>query len=276
MGIKANLVAGLPVIMLTATAGLAVDCHTHRATMAQTNAPQPNQNARLAERHAMVTRQVEARGVTDSRVLSALRAVPRHVFVPAQLQSEAYADTPLPIGYNQTISQPFIVGYMTEALQLTENARVLEVGTGSGYQAAVLAEVADTVFTIEIIAELAERASSVLTNLGYRNVDVRSGDGYHGWAEEGPFDGILVAAAPDHVPPALIEQLAIGGRLVIPVGSDGRGTQAMTIVTRTSQSHTVETTFPVRFVPMTGRARGTKDTQEERDPPVERLSSSPH
>ena len=237
-------------------------------------APQDN-GTRVAERHTMVARQVEARGVVDPRVLRALRTVPRHVFVPARLQSDAYMDTPLPIGYDQTISQPYIVGYMTEALQLPEDARVLEVGTGSGYQAAVLAEVADTVFTIEIISELATRADSALTSLGYRNIHVRSGDGYHGWAEEGPFDGILVAAAPDHVPPALIEQLAIGGRLVIPVGPDGSGTQSMTIVTRTSQSHSVESTFAVRFVPMTGQASRADDTPGEATAPVEPTPGAP-
>lgn len=203
----------------------------------------------------MVERQIAARGVVDPRVLDAMRAVPRHRFVPPSLASRAYDDAPLPIGHDQTISQPYIVAYMTEALGLPENARVLEIGTGSGYQAAVLAEVSDEVFTVEIVPELAERSTELLAELGYDNVRVRHGDGYRGWPDEAPFDGILVAAAPDHVPPALIDQLAIGARLVIPVGEN---TQAITIVTKTSDGSSMETTIPVRFVPMTGEAEGRR------------------
>lgn len=206
---------------------------------------------RAAEREHMVDMQIRARGVRDARVLEAMRAVPRHRFVPPALQDQAYADTPLPIGLEQTISQPYIVAYMTEALRLPPGAAVLEIGTGSGYQAAVLAEVAREVYSIEIVPELAERSAQVLAELGYDNVHLRTGDGYQGWPEAAPFDGIIVTAAPDHVPPALVDQLAVGARLVIPVG---RFSQDMRIVTRTADGSVSETTIPVRFVPMTGEA----------------------
>jgi protein-L-isoaspartate(D-aspartate) O-methyltransferase len=202
----------------------------------------------------MVARQIRARGVNNPNVVDAMIAVPRHRFVPndAALQDQAYADTPLPIGHGQTISQPYIVAHMTEALQLPADAKVLEVGTGSGYQAAVLAEVAHDVYTIEIVPELATTSRDLLRDLGYDNVNVRQGDGYRGWLDEAPFDGIIVTAAPDHVPPALVEQLAEGARLVIPVGEDF---QSMTIVTKAAGGSTVEVTLPVRFVPMTGEAQ---------------------
>ena len=202
----------------------------------------------------MVERQLVPRRISDPRVLDAMRAVPRHVFVPTVLAASAYADTPLPIGMRQTISQPYIVAYMTEAAAIRPGARVLEIGTGSGYQAAVAAEIAGRVFTIEIVPELAAVARARLAALGYDNVEVRAGDGYRGWPEEAPFDAILVTAAPDHVPPALVEQLAEGARLVIPVGPDG-ALQAMTIVTRGAGGAVTEETFPVRFVPMTGEAQ---------------------
>jgi protein-L-isoaspartate(D-aspartate) O-methyltransferase len=217
------------------------------------------QDASSAEqkRRLMVERQIAARGVVDPRVLGAMRAVPRDRFVSASLASQAYDDTPLPIGHDQTISQPYIVAYMTEALGLPDDARVLEIGTGSGYQAAVLAEISDEAFTIEIVPALAERSTALLDELGYDNVRVRQGDGYRGWPDEAPFDGILATAAPDHVPPALVEQLAVGARLVIPVGQQA---QAMTVVTKTSDGSTIETTIPVRFVPMTGEAREGRST----------------
>jgi protein-L-isoaspartate(D-aspartate) O-methyltransferase len=207
---------------------------------------------RAAERTRMVERQVQARDIADPRVLTAMRSVPRHRFVPDRLQNEAYADSPLPIDRGQTISQPYIVAYMTEALALPEDARVLEVGTGSGYQAAVLAEIADEVFTIEIIPELADRSRKLLSELGYENVRVRNGDGYQGWPTRAPFDGIIVTAAPDHIPQPLIDQLAVGARLVIPVGERS---QMMTIVTKNPDGSTVDVTLPVRFVPMTGEAQ---------------------
>lgn len=204
------------------------------------------------ERQLMIDRQIRGRSVKDPRVIAAMRAVPRHRFVPSQLQKDAYADTPLPIGFDQTISQPYIVAYMTEALQLPSDATVLEVGTGSGYQAAVLAELAANVYSIEIVPELAERSKRILTELSYDNVHVRLGDGYDGWPDAAPFDGIIVTAAPDHVPPALITQLAVGARLVIPVG---RLVQEIRVVTKTTDGSISETTIPVRFVPMTGEAQ---------------------
>ena len=206
---------------------------------------------RSSERERMVDMQIRARGVRDARVLEAMRTVPRHRFVPPALQDQAYADTPLPIGSEQTISQPYIVAYMTEALRLPPDAVVLEIGTGSGYQAAVLAAVAREVYSIEIMPELAARSAQVLAELGYNNVHLRTGDGYQGWPAAAPFDGIIVTAAPDHVPPALVDQLAVGARLVIPVG---RFSQDMRIVTRTTAGAVSETTIPVRFVPMTGEA----------------------
>ena len=209
------------------------------------------ETGRSDERDRMVDTQIEARGIRDPRVLEAMRTVPRHRFVPPALQDQAYADTPLPIGSSQTISQPYIVAYMTEALRLPPGAVVLEIGTGSGYQAAVLAAVAREVYSIEIVPELAERSAQALAELGYDNIHLRTGDGYRGWPEAAPFDGIMVTAAPDHVPPALVEQLAVGARLVIPVG---RFAQDMRIVTRTADGSVSETTIPVRFVPMTGEA----------------------
>ena len=200
----------------------------------------------------MVERQIRARGISEPAVLAALAAVPRNRFVPAELAPRAYDDTPLPIGYDQTISQPYVVAYMTEAAALTPDAKVLDIGTGSGYQAAVLAEIVGQVYSIEIVPELAERSRRLLADLGYDNVEVRTGDGYRGWPDEAPFDAIVVAAAPDHVPPALVEQLAVGARLVIPVG---RFMQEILIVTKTADGSTTEAVLPVRFVPMTGEAQ---------------------
>ena len=203
------------------------------------------------ERLEMVEHQIAARGVTDERVLAAMRSVPRHRFVPESERPYAYRDTPLPIGHGQTISQPYIVAFMTEALGLEGTERVLEVGTGSGYQAAILGEVAGEVYTIESVEALAERSAALLEDLGYRRVHVRAGDGYAGWPEEAPFEAIIVTAAPDHVPAPLLEQLAPGGRLVIPVG-DQR--QELLRITRTDDGLQEERLLPVRFVPMTGEA----------------------
>lgn len=205
---------------------------------------------RQAERQRMVDQQVRARGVTDERVLAAMLRVPRHRFVPDAVATEAYADHPLPIGEGQTISQPYIVGYMTAAADLAPGDRVLEIGTGSGYQAAVLAEIAAEVYTIEIIPSLAESARRTLTELGYRNVRVRSGNGYLGWPEAAPFDAIVVTAAPPEIPAALVEQLAVGAKMAIPVGEQY---QEMVIVTRREDGVREERAFPVLFVPMTGR-----------------------
>jgi protein-L-isoaspartate(D-aspartate) O-methyltransferase len=211
-------------------------------------------DAYAAAREAMVARQVAARGIDDARVLAALRAVPRHRFVPSDLAEDAYDDGPLPIGHGQTISQPYVVAYMTQIADLRPGERVLEVGTGSGYQAAVLAELGCEVWSIEIVEALAERAARDLREAGYARVQVRAGDGYRGWPEAAPFDAILVTAAPDHVPEPLLEQLAVGGRLVIPVGPQGLAGQEIVRVTRTAAGLEREVLLPVRFVPMTGEA----------------------
>jgi len=199
----------------------------------------------------MVREQIEARGVREPRVLAAMRRVPRHEFVPARWRASAYEDHPLPIGDGQTISQPYIVAVMTELAALDERARVLEVGTGSGYQAAVLAEVAGEVYTIEIVASLATTAARTLARLGYGAVHVRHGDGYLGWPSAAPFDAILVTAAAPEVPPRLLEQLKEGGRLVIPVGA---ASQELQVHRRTASGVEVRRVFPVQFVPMTGGA----------------------
>jgi protein-L-isoaspartate(D-aspartate) O-methyltransferase len=206
-----------------------------------------------AVRAEMVDQQIAGRDVTDEKVLAAMRAVPRHEFVPEQWREFAYDDSPLPIGLGQTISQPYIVAVMTELAAVPEGGRVLEVGTGSGYGAAVLAQVASHVYTIEILEPLAERAKATLARLGYDNVTVRAGDGYRGWPEQAPFDAIVVTAAPLEVPEPLKQQLKVGGRLVLPVGARG-GRQELKLITRTRQGFREETVFGVKFVPMTGEA----------------------
>lgn len=200
-------------------------------------------------RERMVQNQIMARGVQDTSTLRAMRSVPRHKFVPPGLASYAYGDSPLSIGFDQTISQPYIVALMTELIKPRKGQRVLEIGTGSGYQAAVLAEIVDSVFTIEIVRELAASAENRLTSLGYRNVIVRHGDGYLGWPEHAPFDAIVVTAAPDHVPQPLIEQLKDGGVMVIPVGPV-ESVQALTVVKKKGKNIISETKLPVRFVPL--------------------------
>jgi protein-L-isoaspartate(D-aspartate) O-methyltransferase len=198
----------------------------------------------------MVDTQIAARGISSRTVLDAMRKVPRHLFVPAALQSRAYDDTPLVIGHGQTISQPFIVAYMTDALQATADDKVLEIGTGSGYQAAVLAELVREVYTIEIVPELADTARRTLSEAGYRNVHVRTGNGYLGWPEQAPFPRIIVTAAPEQIPQALLDQLAVGGTMVVPVGTMS---QEMTIVTKNASGVAQKRTIPVRFVPMVGK-----------------------
>ena len=200
-------------------------------------------------REAMVEQQIRARGVRDGTVLAAMRKVPRHRFVPVDLVDDAYADTPLPIGHHQTISQPYIVAYMSEILAPTRAHKVLEVGTGSGYQAAVLGELAGEVYTIEIVEELGERARATLADLGYANVHVRIGDGFGGWPEQAPFHGIMVTAAPAEVPPPLVDQLADGGVLVLPVGEVFE-TQWLLRITRRGNNLVRERLSAVRFVPM--------------------------
>ena len=213
-------------------------------------------HARQAQRDKMVEQQVVARGIHDPRLLDALRAVPRHLFVPAEGRSRAYDDRPLPIGHGQTIGQPYIVALMTELAQVKPGDRVLEIGTGSGYQAAVLATLGCKVFTIEIVKALADQASASLTSLGYESVTVRAGDGYVGWPEEAPFDAILVTAAPPRIPAPLLEQLGEGGHLVVPIGED---IQHLTVVRRTRDGLERRIVLPVRFVPMTGAVRRTEE-----------------
>ncbi|WP_161812503.1 protein-L-isoaspartate(D-aspartate) O-methyltransferase [Steroidobacter agaridevorans] len=204
-------------------------------------------------RAQMVSRQIAERGVSDERVLAAMRKVPRHEFVPDSEKRSAYHDTPLPIGEGQTISQPYIVALMTELARPATNHRVLEVGTGSGYQAAVLAEIVEHVYSIEIESTLAQRASEVLQKLGYNNVTVRAGDGYAGWPEYAPFDVIIITAAPDHIPQPLIEQLKPGGRMVVPVGPIA-ATQQLRVLEKNAAGKVTSTVVaPVRFVPLRRR-----------------------
>jgi protein-L-isoaspartate(D-aspartate) O-methyltransferase len=210
---------------------------------------------RTTERAAMVRDQIEERGVKNKRVLAAMRRVKRHLFVPSSHQANAYADHPLPIGKGQTISQPYIVAYMTEALRLKPSARVLEIGTGSGYQAAVLGAVAKAVYTIEIVPELGKQAKKLLSRLGYRNIHVRVGDGYAGWPKKAPFDAVILTAAPVSIPKPLIRQLKKGGALVAPMGPAGH--QRLIRITKSKDGRIRrEHLMDVRFVPMTGKTRG--------------------
>ena len=204
-------------------------------------------------REEMVRTQIASRGVRDPRVLEAMRTVPRHLFVPEEIRDQAYEDSPQPIGEGQTISQPYIVGLMSELLELKPGDRVLEIGTGSGYQAAVLATMGCEVYSIEIRPELARTAEQRLRSLGLDRVHVRTGDGYGGWPEVAPFAGIIVTAAPERVPQPLLDQLAEGGHMVIPVGAFY---QHLKVITRTKDGYTERDVIPVRFVPMTGKAEG--------------------
>jgi protein-L-isoaspartate(D-aspartate) O-methyltransferase len=200
-------------------------------------------------RGRMVEEQIAARGVTDPAVLRAMRAVPRHEFIPAASRADAYSDQPLPIGHGQTISQPYIVALMSELAAVKPGDRVLEIGTGSGYQAAILAELGADVYSIEILEPLARRAGETLRRLGYDRVHVRQGDGYRGWPSAAPFAAIVTTAAPPEVPPALVAQLAPGGRLVIPVGKDD---QELRVLVKTSSGIETRRVVPVQFVPMVG------------------------
>jgi protein-L-isoaspartate(D-aspartate) O-methyltransferase len=203
-------------------------------------------------RTRMVEEQLEGRDIRSTRVLEVLRRVPRHRFVPLEIQRDAYRDFPLPIGHGQTISQPYIVAFMTEALDVQPEHKVLEIGTGSGYQAAVLAELVREVYTMEIVAPLAATARATFDELGYKNIHTRTGNGYLGWPEQAPFDRIMVTAAPPEVPAALVEQLRPGGLMAIPVGTDA---QELRIMRRTAKGLTIVRTLPVRFVPMTGKPK---------------------
>jgi protein-L-isoaspartate(D-aspartate) O-methyltransferase len=220
---------GLIIIFFLASSALAGDIHQSR-------------------RDAMVRTQIAERGIKDTATLQAMRTVPRHLFVPTSLAGGAYQDQPLPIGYGQTISQPFIVAYMTELIRPKAGQKVLEIGTGSGYQAAVLAEIVTQVYTIEIVPELGQTAREHLQQQGYRNVQVRVADGYHGWPEQAPFDAIVVTAAADYIPPPLIRQLKDGGRMIIPVGSPFL-VQTLMLVEKENGRIKTTSLAPVRFVP---------------------------
>ncbi|MDD5063482.1 MAG: protein-L-isoaspartate(D-aspartate) O-methyltransferase [Phycisphaerae bacterium] len=207
---------------------------------------------RVKERERMVAEQIQTRGVREPNVLTAMRIVPRHAFVAGSKQDFAYADHPLPIGFDQTISQPYIVAFMTEALRLEPASRVLEIGTGSGYQAAICAEIAAEVYTIEIVEGLAKRAEEKLKEMGYPNVFVRAGDGYFGWPEKAPFDAIIGTAAAERIPEPLIKQLAPGGRMILPYET-ASGFQYLVLITKDGNGNlSRKNVLPVRFVPMTG------------------------
>ncbi|MBN1277874.1 MAG: protein-L-isoaspartate(D-aspartate) O-methyltransferase [Deltaproteobacteria bacterium] len=208
----------------------------------------PEESSFISQRQAMVKNQIEARGISDRATLQSISSVSRHLFVPGKLLDSAYDDRPLPIGYGQTISQPYIVAYMTEIINPGTDSRVLEIGTGSGYQAAVLAEIVKDVYTIEIISELGNSAAARLKDLGYKNVNVRISDGYYGWEEHSPFDAIIVTAASEYIPPPLIDQLKDGGRMVIPVGSPFM-IQTLMLVEKKGDKIKTTSLMPVRFVP---------------------------
>ncbi len=243
--VSPGLLPGIALALLLAGLGAALAC----ATRDPDEPPRDDDESMYLARKRMVETQLAAQGIRDARVLAAMQRVPRHEFVPERQRAGAYDDRPLPIGHGQTISQPFVVAFMSEALQLDGTERVLEVGTGSGYQAAVLAELAAEVYTIEIVEELARTATVALA--GYPNVHVRAGDGYRGWPEEAPFDAIMVTAAPEHVPQPLIDQLALGGRMILPVGARS---QDLVLLERTESGIERREVLPVRFVPMTGEA----------------------
>ncbi len=217
----------------------------------QANPGQPG-DPWAAPRRDMVELQIRDRGVHQPEVLRAMEAVPRHLFVPEEYRDQSYGDAPQPIGWGQTISQPYIVALMTELLELDRGDKVLEIGTGSGYHAAVLSRVAGEVYTIEIIDQLGKQAKSTLQQLGYQNVHVRVGDGYQGWPGEQPFDAIILTAAPPKIPQPLIDQLKVGGRMVVPVGSF---VQDLMLLTKTAHGVEKRTVAPVRFVPMTGEVQ---------------------
>jgi protein-L-isoaspartate(D-aspartate) O-methyltransferase len=211
----------------------------------------PTQEDRYIKvRHEMVSLQIENRGITNKPTLEAMKKVPRHKFIPSDRINSAYEDGPIPIGYGQTISQPFIVAYMTSVIDPKPGQKVLEIGTGSGYQAAVLAEIVDTVYTMEIITELSKSAAERLKKLGYKNIVTRNADGYYGWEKSAPFDAIVVTAASEYIPPPLIEQLKDGGKMIIPIGSPFL-TQMLVLVEKSGKEIFTTNIFPVFFVPLT-------------------------
>jgi protein-L-isoaspartate(D-aspartate) O-methyltransferase len=236
--------SALCVAVIFVLVSLTAACNSHGGSTSESAEPDWTM-----QREQMVSQQIEARGVKDPLVLESMRTVPRHLFVPENYRDAAYTDTPLPIGDSQTISQPYIVALMTELLEVEAGEKVLEIGTGSGYQAAVLAAMGVEVRSIEIRQRLCERASATLDGLGYSSVVVRCGDGYGGWPEEVPFDGIIVTAAPEWIPDPLLEQLAENANMVIPVGDFY---QELKVITRTADGFDERSVIPVRFVPMTG------------------------
>jgi protein-L-isoaspartate(D-aspartate) O-methyltransferase len=237
---------------------LALACNDQKASNPNVTSTSPDSEAERRAR--MVETQIVARGVRDARVLAAMKQVPRHLFVDAKDRAQAYEDHPLPIAGNQTISQPYIVALMTELADLTPGEKVLEIGTGSGYQSAVLSRLAKEVYSIEIVPELARESAKRLQELGYGNITVKEGDGYRGWPEHAPFDAILVTAAPDRIPQPLLDQLAPGGRMVIPVGSFF---QELKVLSKDKNGKITEKDLlPVRFVPMTGEIEKTPPAPE--------------
>lgn len=238
--------------MVTLLMPLATGCSSGGDAQRAASEPAARRADRAEERAEMVADTIEARGVRAPHVLAAMRAVPRHELVPDDVRGMAYDDRPLPIGHEQTISQPYIVALMTELSGARRGSKVLEVGTGSGYQAAVLAELGAEVYSIEIVEPLARSARAALSRMGYDRVHVRHGDGYRGWPEHAPFDAVIVTAAPPHVPEPLKQQLRVGGRLVLPVGT---GYQELLVITRTDSGFETARNIPVRFVPMTGEAQ---------------------
>jgi protein-L-isoaspartate(D-aspartate) O-methyltransferase len=223
--------------------------------LANLSIPEEDNNVYAQRRWEMVETQIVSRGIRDPKLIRAMLKIPRHKFVSENLRDIAYGDNPLPIGIEQTISQPYIVALMTELLKLNSGQKVLEVGTGSGYQAAIIAEMGCEVYTIEIMGSLSEKAQEVLKSLGYKNIHYKIGDGYRGWPQFAPFDAIIVTAAPDHMPQPLIEQLKADGRMVIPVGVQY---QELLLIKKTDKGTDTKTVTPVRFVPMTGEAQKSK------------------
>lgn len=230
---------------------------------AKSNQDQPLSDGFRRQRLRMVETQIKARGVRDPAVLEAMRKVPRHWFVPEALHGSAYVDRPLPIGEDQTISQPYIVAFMTEVLELKPDSKVLEIGTGSGYQAAILSEITPEVYTIEIVEALGKRAMDSFKRHGYDKIAAKIGDGYAGWPQHAPFDAIIVTCAPGHIPPKLFEQLKVGGRMCIPVGEVPFGQELLLISKRSDGSMAKSKLMAVRFVPMTGEAQ--EDPGGDRD-----------
>ncbi len=246
----ASIVAGLAFLWLPAANRVLAEQGPDEAERRYTDARQAL--ARTIENHVRETSSYLGKSALNPLVIEAIRAVPRHEFVPEWLRSRAYEDRPLPIGHDQTISQPYIVAIMTDLLALQPNCKVLDIGTGSGYQAAILAEICDTVYTIEIVEALGLEARARLERLGYGNVTVRIGDGFHGWPEQQPFDAIIVAAVAAELPPPLVEQLKPGGRMIIPLHSGARGQQLVLVEKHSDETITSKEILPVRFVPLTG------------------------